>query len=90
MKDSNVENILSDDFGGHSTSSTWRIFEPEQSGGGSQWKKPEKVSTGKGYWLIQAVKENAFFSTGKGEISIEPNKEGGRKKVYGIIRSKKK
>ena len=28
--------------------------------------------------------------TGKGEISIEPNKEGGRKKVYGIIRSKKK
>ena len=29
-------------------------------------------------------------STGKGEISIEPNKEGGRKKVYGIIRSKKK
>ena len=27
--------------------------------------------------------------TGKGEISIEPNKEGGRKKVYGIIRSKK-
>ena len=26
--------------------------------------------------------------TGKGEISIEPNKEGGRKKVYGIIRSK--
>tara|TARA_B100000315_G_C14247998_1_gene438368 strand:- start:2 stop:634 length:633 start_codon:yes stop_codon:yes gene_type:complete len=29
-------------------------------------------------------------STGKGEISIEPDKEGGRKKVYGIIRSKKK
>ena len=29
-------------------------------------------------------------TTGKGEISIEPNKEGGRKKVYGIIRSKKK
>ena len=28
-------------------------------------------------------------SSGKGEISIEPNKEGGRKKVYGIIRSKK-
>ena len=28
--------------------------------------------------------------TGKGEISTEPNKEGGRKKVYGIIRSKKK
>ena len=28
--------------------------------------------------------------TGKGEISIEPNKIGGRKKVYGIIRSKKK
>ena len=28
--------------------------------------------------------------TGKGEISIEPNKVGGRKKVYGIIRSKKK
>ena len=28
--------------------------------------------------------------TGKGEISIEPNKQGGRKKVYGIIRSKKK
>lgn len=27
--------------------------------------------------------------TGKGEISTEPNKEGGRKKVYGIIRSKK-
>ena len=27
--------------------------------------------------------------TGKGEISIEPNKVGGRKKVYGIIRSKK-
>ena len=26
--------------------------------------------------------------TGKGEISTEPNKEGGRKKVYGIIRSK--
>ena len=30
------------------------------------------------------------ISTGKGEISTEPNKEGGRKKVYGIIRSKKK
>ena len=29
-------------------------------------------------------------STGKGEISTEPSKEGGRKKVYGIIRSKKK
>ena len=28
--------------------------------------------------------------TGKGEISTEPNKEGGRKKVYGIIRSKEK
>ena len=28
--------------------------------------------------------------TGKGEISIEPDKIGGRKKVYGIIRSKKK
>ena len=28
--------------------------------------------------------------TGKGEISIEPNKEGGKKKVYGNIRSKKK
>ena len=28
------------------------------------------------------------ISTGKGEISTEPNKEGGRKKVYGIIRSK--
>ena len=28
--------------------------------------------------------------TGKGEISIKPDKEGGRKKVYGIIRSKKK
>ena len=26
--------------------------------------------------------------TGKGIISTEPNKEGGRKKVYGIIRSK--
>ena len=38
------------------------------------------------------VGDKGFFniSTGKGEISTEPNKEGGRKKVYGIIRSKKK
>ena len=28
--------------------------------------------------------------TGKGEISTEPNKEGGRIKVYGFIRSKEK
>ena len=28
--------------------------------------------------------------TGKGEISTVPNEEGGRRKVYGIIRSKKK
>jgi len=38
------------------------------------------------------VGDRGFFNviTGKGEISIEPNKQGGRKKVYGIIRSKKK
>ena len=29
-------------------------------------------------------------TTGKGEISIEPNKAGGKRKVYGIIKSKKK
>ena len=46
--------------------------------------------------VICNLDENTNFhmemnvSTGKGEISIEPNKEGGRKKVYGIIRSKKK
>ena len=38
------------------------------------------------------VGDKGFFNilTGKGEISTEPNKEGGKKKVYGIIRSKKK
>jgi len=38
------------------------------------------------------VGDKGFFNvlTGKGEISTEPHKEGGRKKVYGIIRSKKK
>ena len=28
--------------------------------------------------------------TGKGELSVEPNKQGGKIKVYGIFRSKKK
>ena len=38
------------------------------------------------------VGDKGFFNvlTGKGEISTEPDKEGGKKKVYGIIRSKKK
>ena len=72
LEDPNVENILSDDFGGHSKSNTWLIFEPNQGSGGSKWKKPKQFSSGKGYWLIQTVKKNAAFSTGSGEtISLK-------------------
>ena len=44
-------------------------------------------------WILLFINgDKGFFNvlTGKGEISTEPDKEGGRKKVYGIIRSKKK
>ena len=44
-------------------------------------KKGDKVVGDKGFFNVL---------TGKGEITTEPEKEGGKKKVYGIIRSKKK
>ncbi|HHZ99775.1 MAG TPA: choice-of-anchor D domain-containing protein, partial [Candidatus Marinimicrobia bacterium] len=68
LEDPNVVNTLGDELDGKPNSRKWRIFEPENSGGGgSGWKKPEELSVGKGYWLIQAIDERAVLSTGAGK-----------------------
>ncbi|SVE50241.1 uncharacterized protein METZ01_LOCUS503095, partial [marine metagenome] len=68
LEDPNVVNTLGDELDGMPNSRKWRIFEPENSGGGgSGWKKPEEFSVGKGYWLIQAIDEKVFLSTGVGK-----------------------